>query len=173
MKIALSGTPGVGKSNVADVLERIGYKVVRVEELAHEFIVGYDAERQSSIIDEEALDKYVKKLRGQDILIIEGHVSHLLSVNYVILLRCHPEELRVRLMNKGWHEKKIMENLMAEALDIILQRALETHKSIWEIDTTNKDAQKVAKEIDIIVKTMPPPCYGQLDWSKWIEDYVG
>lgn len=172
MKIALSGTPGVGKSNVADILERMGYEVVRVEKIAHEFVVGYDSERHSKIIDEGALDTYIKKLRVQNILIVEGHVSHLLSVDHVILLRCHPEELRVRLMNKGWHEKKIMENLMAEALDVILQRALETHKRIWEIDTTKTDAQNVAEKIDEIVKTLPPPCYGQVDWSKWIEDYA-
>ena len=173
MKIALTGTPGVGKTKVADVLEKMGYEVVRVEEIVDEFVIGYDEERQSKIIDEEELDEYVKKIKDGNILIIEGHVSHLLSVDSVILLRCHPEELKERLTNKGWSERKIKENLEAEALDIILQRALEKHKRIWEIDTTGKDIQEIAEEINEIVKKMPSPCYGKIDWSEWIENHAG
>lgn len=173
MKIALTGTPGVGKTKVADVLEKMGYEVVRVEEIVDEFVIGYDEKRQSKIIDEEELDEYVKKIKDGNILIIEGHVSHLLSVDSVILLRCHPEELKERLTNKGWSERKIKENLEAEALDIILQRSLEKHKRIWEIDTTGKDIQEIAEEVDVIVKKMPSPCYGKIDWSEWIENHVG
>ena len=116
-------------------------------------------------MDEKALDEYIKKF---DDVIIEGHLSHLLSVDGVIILRCHPEELKKRLMKKNWDENKIKENLEAEALDIILDRALEKHKKIWEIDTTKKSIDEIADEIEKIIKEFPPPRYGKIDWSEWL-----
>ncbi len=168
MKIALTGTPGVGKSKVAELLEKKGYEVLRLEKIADEFVIGYDERRKSKIVDEEAMDEYIKKIKEKDVLIIEGHLSHLLSVDGVILLRCHPEELKKRLIAKNWDERKIKENLEAEALDIILERALEKHEKIWEIDTTAKSIEKVTEEVEEIIKKIPPPSYGKIDWSEWL-----
>jgi len=173
MKIALTGTPGVGKSSVADILEKKGYKILRIKDIADKFVVGYDKERQSKIVDEEKLDEYIRKIEEKDVLIIEGHLSHLLSVDGVILLRCHPEELKKRLEKKGWDKRKIRENLEAEALDIILQRALEKHKKIWEIDTTSRKVEEIVKEIEEIIKKQPPPNYGKIDYSNWLMENAG
>jgi len=141
-----------------------------LKKIADEFVVGYDKERKSKIVDEEEMDEYIKKIKEEGTIIIEGHLSHLLSVDGVIILRCHPEELKKRLKAKKWSEKKIKENLEAEALDIILQKALQRHKKIWEIDTTEKNAEEVAKEVANIVKKMPPPYYGKIDYSQWLEN---
>lgn len=172
MKIAITGTPGVGKTSVANILAKKEYKILRIEDIADNFVIGYDEERQSKIVDEEKMDEYIRKLKEEDVLIIVGHLSHLLSVDAVILLRCHPDELKRRLERKGWNERKIRENLEAEALDIILQRALEKHKNIWEIDTTNKGVEEVADIIDKIIKKMPPPSYGKIDYSGWLLENV-
>ncbi|HEC88163.1 MAG TPA: NMP kinase [Thermoplasmata archaeon] len=169
MKIALTGTPGVGKTEVANELEKKGYNLLRIEEIADNFVIGYDKERESKIVDEEKIDEYIKKLeKKNEILIIEGHLSHLMSVDGIIILRCHPSELKKRLEKKKWKEKKIKENLEAEALDIILQRALEMHKKIWEIDTTGKKLDEIVGEVEEIIKKLPPPFYGKLDYSEWL-----
>lgn len=173
MKIALTGTPGVGKTSIADELERRGYKILRVESIADRFTIGYDDKRKCKIVDEDALDEYIRKLKVDGILIIEGHLSHLLNVDAVIILRCHPEELKRRLKMKGWEEKKIKENVEAEALDIILQRALEKHEKIWEIDTTNKSIDEIVNEIERILKGEIPCNYGKIDWSNWLFENVG
>lgn len=170
MKIALTGTPGTGKTSVANLLEKKGYKVIRIEDISDKFVIGYDEKRKCKIVDEKALDEYIKKF---DDVIIEGHLSHLLSVDGVIILRCRPEELQKRLMKKNWDENKIKENLEAEALDIILQRALEKHNRIWEIDTTNKKINKIVEEIIEILEKLPPPSYGKIDWSNWLLEHVG
>ena len=173
MKIALTGTPGVGKTKVANLLKKMGYDVLPLKKIADEFIIGYDKERESKIVDEELMDDYIKNLKEEGIIITEGHLSHLLSVDGVIILRCHPKELKKRLKAKKWNERKIKENLEAEALDIILQRALQRHKKIWEIDTTGKNAEEVAKEVVEIIKKMPPPCYGKVDYSEWLIENAG
>jgi len=172
MKIALSGTPGVGKSKVAKKLEENGYQVLYLEDIADKFVIGYDEERKSKIVDEEAMDEYIKKIKEEDMLIIEGHLSHLLSVDAVILLRCHPKELEKRLAAKNWDEKKIKENLEAEALDVILDRALEKHEMVWEIDTTGKSIEEVVKEVRKILEETPPSSYGKIDWSSWLMENV-
>jgi len=168
MKIALTGTPGTGKTSIADELEKRGYKIIRINDIANDFTIGYDEERQSKIVDEDALDEYIKEIKEDGILFIEGHLSHLLNIDAVIILRCNPEELEKRLKEKKWNERKIKENLEAEALDIILDRALEKHKKIWEIDTTKKSIDEIADEIEKIIKEFPPPRYGKIDWSEWL-----
>ncbi len=173
MKIALTGTPGVGKTSVAKELKKRGYDVLSINDIADEFVVGYDEERQSKIVDEDALNEYIKKIREKGLMFIEGHLSHLLDVDAVIILRCNPEELKKRLAKKGWNERKIRENLEAEALDIILDRALEKHEKIWEIDVTEKSVSETANEIVKIVKQKPPPNYGKIDWSEWLIENVG
>ncbi len=172
MKIALTGIPGVGKSKVAAELKKKGYNVLRLEKIVDDFVIGYDEERKSKIVDEEAMDEYIKKIKEEGLLIIEGHLSHLLSVDGVILLRCHPKELEKRLAAKNWNEKKIKENLEAEALDIILERALEKHEKIWEIDTTGKSVEEIVKEVEEIIEKIPPPSYGKIDWSEWLIENV-
>jgi len=168
MKIALTGTPGTGKSSVANLLEKKGYKVIRIDDIYEKFVVGYDEERKSKIVDEKKMDREIKKIKEEDVLIIEGHLSHLLSVDGVIILRCNPEELKKRLVKKGWDEKKIRENLEAEALDIILQRTLQKHERVWEIDVTDRSSEEVAEEIDKIIREKLPPCYGKVDYSNWL-----
>ena len=92
----------------------------------------------------------------------------------VIILRCHPKELKKRLMKKKWNTKKIKENVDAEIIDVILCEAVELHlqKNIFEIDTTKKTIEEVATVIMRIVKKnfQPTKTYsiGQIDWSEEI-----
>jgi len=146
MKIAISGTPGVGKTVVSEILRSKGYNVISLNKFAEEkgFIEGYDEERDSKIIDIEALDDYLKKSHKNDNIIIEGHLSHLLSVDLIIILRCDPLVLRKRLKAKDWPEKKIKENVEAEILDVIKVEAHDIIDKVYEIDTTNKSTQEIA-----------------------------
>ncbi|MCD6171500.1 MAG: adenylate kinase family protein [Thermoplasmata archaeon] len=173
MKIAITGTPGTGKTSVAKELKKDGYNVIETAEICKNFEIGYDYARKSKIVDEEKMDEYIKSIDENGILFIEGHISHLLSVDAVIILRCNPEELKKRLMKKNWEEKKIMENVEAEALDIILEKAIKKHDKIWEIDTTDKDAKTIAKKIEKLINDMPPSSYGNVDWSKWLVENAG
>jgi len=102
MKIALTGTPGTGKTSVAHELTRMGYTILRLEDIIDPSVIGYDEKRHSKIVDEKTLDDHVQTIKEEDILIVVGHLSHLLNIEHVIILRCHPEELKKRLMIKKW-----------------------------------------------------------------------
>jgi adenylate kinase len=178
MRVALSGTPGTGKTAVATVLRRQGFSFVHLHKLAKEnhCVDGMDKKRHSQLIDISRLDSFIKKNYGSDELVFfEGHVGHLLkSMDKVVILRCHPRELKKRLAKKKWSSEKIRENVEAETLDVILCEAVELHprKNIFEIDTTKKTSEEVAATITEIVekKFQPIEQYtvGQIDWSEEI-----
>ena len=178
MIIALTGTPGTGKTSVSKILQKKGFGIIDLNRVACEkgFLIGRDEKRDSNIVDIERLNEFVKNnFSGAEIIFIEGHLSHLLkNVEKVIILRCHPNKLRKNLSNKDWKEDKIKENLEAEILDIILCEAVEIHSkdSIFEIDVTDKSTEVVAMCITEIIqnkfKNMKKYNMGKIDWSEEI-----
>jgi adenylate kinase len=178
MFVALTGTPGTGKTSVSKLLSDKGYFVVSITEIAEnkDFILEFDQERQSKILDTDKINKYIKsEYSEKNLVIIEGHLSHLLKCcEKVILLRAHPKKLVKNLDKKNWKKEKIKENLQAEALDIILCEITEVHKSedIFEIDTTNLEIVQVCEEITKIIennfKIMKKYKIGKIDWSEEI-----
>ena len=178
MWVALTGTPGTGKTTVATALEKHGYTVISLFTYAKEnyCIAGIDRKRGSQLIDVEKLEKTIQKNLSSDSLVFfEGHIAHLLRImEKVILLRCHPEELRKRLRKKKWKAEKIKENIQAEIMDIILCEAVGQHPSenIFEVDTTKKTVADVVSAIRQIMEKefQPIKTYGigQIDWSEEI-----
>ena len=176
MLVALSGTPGTGKSTVSALLQKEGYNIVNLNELAinRGFVTGIDTERHSKVIDIDGLDNYINDhYKTKDIVFIDGHASHLLrTIDKVILLRCHPNKLKIRLEKKGWNKEKIKENIEAETIDVILCETVELHpeENIFEIDTTNKNIKSVLSSIIEVVKSNFEPIkkykIGKIDWSE-------
>ncbi len=172
MKIAITGTPGTGKTEVAKELERRGYEVLYLNSIVDDFVIGYDEKRNSKIVDENKMNDYIKEIKENGLLFIEGHLSHLMDVDAVFVLRCHPDKLISRLEKREWKKEKIMENAEAEALDIILDRTLQKHKMVWEIDTTDEKADKIADRIIEIIEKKEKPNYGKIDYSEWLIENV-
>jgi len=178
MIVALTGTPGVGKTAVSQILQNKGFDIIDLNKLAveHNFWLGTDKQRDSKIIDIKQINTYVTEAyKEKDPIIIEGHLSHLLkSVDNVIVLRCHPIKLKQRLLTKGWNTKKIRENIEAEILDVILCEAVDLHAktNIFEIDTTDKSVNDVASAVVKIIrnkfKNMKKYNIGKIDWSEEI-----
>lgn len=152
MLIALTGTPGTGKTSVAKLLKN--FNIIELNKLAKEknFIIGKDKKRKCQIVHLKKLDNYIKKNYKNKNVFLVGHYSHLLSSDLIIVLRCHPKILEKRLKKKKYSKKKIKENLLAEILDLITIEALEKSKNIYEIDTTKKTINEVKKHIINILK---------------------
>ena len=178
MLVALSGTPGTGKTAVSDLLQKKGYLVISLNEIAikNSFISGIDKKRNSKILDIKRLNEYIyKNYASGDLVFIEGHAAHFLnSAEKVILLRCRPKKLKKRLEKKGWNEEKVKENIEAESLDVILCETVEyfPEDSIFEIDTSNKTIESISESIVEIIKSNFKPIkkynIGKIDWSEEI-----
>ena len=154
MKLAISGTPGTGKTSVANALsKRLGWRIVRLNDLAKEknLYEGWDPLRHVPIIDVKKIRKEVEKMKGD--MILESHYSHEIPADFVVILRTSPGKLRKRLVKKGWRYEKIEENVEAEIMEICRTEAEELGIEFTEIDTTEKKPEEVA---DAIIRKLGP-----------------
>ncbi len=164
--IALTGTPGTGKSSVAAELRKRGYAVTSIIDLAERYGCVIGEEEGELVIDIEKLAE-LAEFDG----IVEGHLSHLLRAEKVIVLRCNPLVLKERLLARGWNYEKVMDNVEAELLDVILIEALESCGEVYEIDATAASAKEVADAVEEIIKgrgeAFKP---GRVNWLAELED---
>lgn len=168
MQIALTGTPGTGKTSVAEALgQELDSQVMAVNALADETATERDDERDAAIVDPEQLQAAYERRDIPGDAILEGHLAHHLPADVTVVLRCHPDELGERLRNKGWGERKVQENVEAEAIDVVAGEAMQERETVMEIDTTGKDPAAVAHEIaDILTRdAYDDHAPGQVSWD--------
>lgn len=169
MRILITGTPGTGKSSVArEIGRRKGWVVVRLGELAERAgcVIGEEGEK---IADVRKLGRAaLRELRGKRDAVVEGHLGceFSLPLDYVFVLRTHPEELRKRMGRRRYPARKIRENLMAEMLDYCTQVAAKHYKvPILEVDTTNRTAGQAAERIIAFLEGKVKKL-DKVDWGK-------
>jgi adenylate kinase len=120
-RLALSGTPGTGKSTIAGLLSSHGIRVSKIEELAQQAgaLEEVDATDGAHPVDMDILLKSIDKnwqKKPSETQIIDGHLSHNLPVNAVVILRCEPEIIRRRLNERGYPQPKVEANVEWELL---------------------------------------------------------
>ena len=160
MKIALTGTPGTGKTTVASKMER---EVIDLKNYLRENGIGDQGDELE--VDIEELEQNFST--GKENVVIEGHLSHHLDVDLCVVLRCHPDELENRLLTRDYSEKKVEHNLEAEALDVILQEAVRECDRVIEIDTTGRDVEDVVREVEERIEKKETG-YGELYFSGYL-----
>lgn len=168
MRVAVTGTPGTGKTTAVERADT-AVEVVHLNELVRgaDLATGEDEERGSLVADLEAIED---RLAGRADLIVESHLAHHLDVDRVAVLRCHPEVLRERLIERGENEAKASENADAEALDVVLSEAVNEHglESVYEIDTTDRDPDAVAADLEAVLAGGREPSAGEVDFTDYL-----
>jgi len=166
MRVAVTGTPGTGKTSAVELveteLEKLHLNDLIREEGLHE---GEDPDRGSLYADMDALAERIP----EDGL-VESHLAHNFEADKVIVLRCAPEELEKRLRERGEDEAKTRENAESEALDVVLSEAVARHgeESVYEIETTERTPQQVATEIEAVLDGERDPSAGTVDYTDWL-----
>ncbi len=163
--IAVTGTPGTGKSTIAkklslslDYAYLSGSELVKKAKLAEK----YDKRRKTAVVDASLFTHAVLKVRDYEVkkgskgLIVDSHLSHFLppkAVSACIVLTCSLPELAARLAKRGYSRAKIRENLDAEIFDTILIEATESGHRIIAFDTT-KATEKSIKTLAERIRTI-------------------
>ena len=163
--VALTGTPGTGKSAVARRLAD-SLRVVEVGDLA--LALGTGRRRGRGI--EVDLRRLVQRLHESDMLceydLVVGHLAHLLPLRDVVVLRCHPSELARRLAraHRGTPPER-RANVESEALDVILWEAIAPGgRRVWEVDTTGQSIAGVTRRVASRCRVRGRSDFGEVDW---------
>ncbi|MCJ7720360.1 MAG: AAA family ATPase, partial [Candidatus Hadarchaeum sp.] len=123
--VAVSGTPGTGKSVFARTLaKKLDAQLVDLNALIKKRKI-YRKDADGTLIADPIkvraeFARLIKSLRGP--VVVEGLLAHFLQpkyVSHVVVLRTKPSVLEKRLRKRGYALKKIKDNVESEALSII------------------------------------------------------
>lgn len=173
--IALTGTPGCGKTTVSGELRNRGYVVVDINEhlRKHDLLGEKDEARNTFNVDMELFNESLQEYRDMPgTVILDSHLSHETDCSRIIVLRCKPSVLAERLRARGYSEEKVRENVQAEILDVILCESLDTDIPVNEIDCSSCTPSDAVGFIERILNgdnDICPP--GSVDWSGEMEEW--
>jgi adenylate kinase len=178
--ILITGTPAVGKTTTAKTLAaKLNAEYINLTDYAktNGLTLGEDKERQTTIIDEDAMSKCLAetiKTSSNENIIIDGHYAAAITptelVTQVFVLRRNPIELKAQMVNCGFNEAKIDENLSAEILDSCLIEALDNQEGkVCELDISGQTTEAVVAMMLEVLNNGRKCSSGFVDWLGFLE----
>ncbi|HLE97151.1 MAG TPA: adenylate kinase family protein [Candidatus Thermoplasmatota archaeon] len=166
-RLALTGTPGTGKTVVARELARRGWGLLDVAQFAKDegYVLGEDPARPGTfVLDEDAVaERFDADDWPEEPVVVEGHIAHLLPHEAVLVLRCDPVVLMERLRARGWPESKVRENVEAEALSVVAEEC--EGERVIELDTTRAEPAAIADAVEAAFLRGPFPPRRRIGWD--------
>ncbi|WP_336359348.1 adenylate kinase family protein [Haladaptatus sp. ZSTT2] len=169
MRVVVTGTPGTGKTTATTLIDT-DLDVIHLNHVIRDEDGLYsevDEERDSLVADLDAVREW---LGDRDDVLVDSHLAHHLTADKVIVLRCHPDQLEQRLLERGETAQKARENAESEALDVILSEAVNEHglEAVYEIDTTDRTPEAVAAAIEAAIVGDRAPSAGEVSFIDYL-----
>lgn len=168
MRVAVTGTPGTGKTTAVDAVDT-DLDVVHLNDVIKRegLTTSHDEDRDTLVADIDALGEW---LDGRDNVLFESHLAHQFSADRVVVLRCQPDTLEQRLTDRGESESTAAENAESEALDLILSETVTRHgeETVYEIETTESSPETVAGAIESVVSGKRDPSAGTVSYVGYL-----
>ncbi len=163
--IVISGTPGTGKSTLAEMLAKEpGYSRLILSKYYTKISRRYNKTKQCYDIDLQKFTALVEKIKRDketkhkdrkgkskkniEKIIIDSHIAHLLPkklVDLCVILICSDlKKLQKRLKQRKYSKKKIRENMDAEIFQVCLTEAKEKGHKVMVLDTAKIGKNEMA-----------------------------
>ena len=160
--IVINGTPGTGKTTVAEEIKRAGFKIIKEKELTNlsKCITGHDEKRDAYIIDEDCYEEFLRTFLLQieeNLVFYEGHMGDLVPSEFVercYVLSLPIEILRRRLEEREYNADKIEENILSEIMKDCLIRSQEAFGVQKTVEIINHESSRTANYIIQEIKTL-------------------
>jgi adenylate kinase len=166
--IGVTGTPGTGKKSVALTLASLLQReLVDINSVARErYAPDDEGELQ---VDVKELGSELK--RRSSGAVVSGHllaeVLKPADVEFVAVLRCDPRVLKRRLARRGYPHEKVVENVEAELIGVVLDAAVRRFgpSKVHEYDSTRAKPASLAAEIARDYRAGLPQDSPWIDWT--------
>ena len=149
--IAITGTPAVGKTTVVEFFTDANFTILSVKDLAKQYGCEGDFDESTQSIDID-IHRLAEQFEADSLgdTIVDGHLSHFLEVDAIVILRCNPSTLQERLAKRGYSEQKITANVEWEMVAGTWSEIIEFEldQPILELDTTNCDPIEIYEKIN-------------------------
>ena len=147
MRVALTGAPGTGKTTLAALLDS-SFSVHAVRDLAEACgALGPLEGDGAHEVDLDVLLQHVQSLRSD--VLIEGHLSHHLRPDVIVVLRCAPEALSHRLEARGYDTSKVRANVEWEMLGGVHAEIQDAGLDVpvLELDSSTLEVEAMAERV--------------------------
>ena len=171
--IVVTGTPGTGKTAVS---KQLAHQIDAYYISLTQFVVDkrlnhtIDRRRGTRVVNLERTKARLRKVLSNEkrMTVVDTHIPDAVPrelVRSVIVLRCHPRVLELRLHRKGWSGSKIRENLLAEILDSCYVTAVNYHgaRTTNQLDTSKVSLSKCVSQAKMVL-TRPSAGKVRIDW---------
>ena len=156
--IAISGSPGTGKSTLATLLvKKLNAERLDLQDYYKEISTAYNKQKKCYDIDIKKVEGLVRaKKKKHELVINDSHVAHLLPKSLInlciVLTSSNLKTLEKRLKERKYNKAKIRENLDAEIFQVCLMEAKENGHKVITFDTSKRMTQK--ELLQIITKNL-------------------
>ena len=164
--ILITGTPGVGKTSFAVLLQErlkeskgLDFKNINIGKLVNEkkLYKNWNKEFDVPEFDDDMVNDELEPMLNEGGVILDFHSSGFLpedSINFVVLLRCNNTELYDRLAARGYSEKKITENIDCEIMEVTSEEVRESYKQDIILELKSEKIEDMENNLDKVISEL-------------------
>ena len=168
VRIAVTGTPGTGKTTLC-VSSGWDYQTVTELATSNGCIEDTDPNDGAAPVDVDRLHNLLLESweKSEGHTLIDGHLSHHLPVDAILILRCHPDTLRSRLQARDYSMEKTDENTESEFIGVIASECFANSGiPCIEMDGSTLDPEEIFNRLEAWIADgfKPPRPNEPTDW---------
>ncbi|CAG8570006.1 2121_t:CDS:2 [Paraglomus brasilianum] len=154
--ILITGTPGTGKTSLAEIsAQATGLTHIDVSALVKENSLhsGYDEEFDTLILDDDRLVDELEEKVSQGGKIVDFHSCEVFPERWfdlVLVLRTDNTILYDRLVERGYNQNKITENIDCEIFQVVLEEARESYPEEIVVELQSNSVQDMESNLSRI-----------------------